>query len=50
MGGGGEIAAVECISLQSEVEGVITQPLQDLKEDAPSHAIPLPKVERQIDA
>lgn len=34
---------------KSEVGGVLTQPLQGLKEDTPLRVVPSTKVERQVD-
>jgi hypothetical protein len=45
---GEETAIVEYTSSKSEI-GVLTQPLQDMKEETPSHAVLSMKVERRVD-
>jgi hypothetical protein len=44
-----ETTVVECISYNSEVGGMHTQHLQDLKKETPLHVVSLTIVEQRVD-
>jgi hypothetical protein len=46
----GKTIVVECNGSKSEVGGIATQPLQGLKKETPTHAVPSMKVEQRVDA
>lgn len=39
----GETVVVECINSKSEIGGILTEPLQDLKKETPPHRVPMMK-------
>lgn len=44
----GKTIVVECNGSKSEVGGIATQPLQGLKKETPTHAVPSMKVDARV--